>query len=170
MSQDTSLDGRFADLHVAIDVKTIKGPPPTNYRSWRWQMKTFAATDTLASVLRELRAEYNGIETRKMDLKRTISMLEERLDGGMGLPRDDQAGSERGPYTGMNLKPAITLVLDNASRPVTNRGVLALLQEGGWHSESANPGGLVNRALRDMRAQGRIVRTDRGFYTTRTRE
>ena len=133
-------------------------------------MKTFAATDTLARVLRELRTEYSGIEARKMDLKRAISVLEERLNGGMGLPREDQAGSERGPYASMKLKPAIMLLLDNAAGPVSNRGVLALLTEGGWHSESANPGGLVNRALRDLRAQERIVRTDRGFYSARTTE
>lgn len=127
-------------------------------------MHTFSATDTCAKALEELRLEYAGIEDRKVELKTAIRVLEARITGQMGLKLNEEAGNGRGPYAGMNLKPAILLVLQQAIGPLSNRDVRTRLEEGGWHSESKNPGGLVNRAIRTLKLNGDVVPHGRGLY------
>ena len=127
-------------------------------------MHTFSATDTCAKALEELRLEYAGIEDRKVELKTAIRVLEARITGQVGLKLNEEAGNGRGPYAGMTLKPAILLVFRQAIGPLSNRDVRSRLEEGGWHSEAKNPGGLVNRAIRSLKLDGEIVPQGRGFH------
>lgn len=150
--------GKYAskELHDAIQARLID-------RSTR---RTFQSTDSGSVILRRLREEAIEIDENQAEVNAAISALEKRIEGPAG--RIDEADVESGPYSRMGLKSAIIRVLEEARAPLPNHVIRERLEQGGWHTVSRNPGGLVNRALQELRARQAIVQVERGVHAVTT--
>ena len=124
--------------------------------------RTFQSTDPGSLILRRLREEAIEIDENQAEVHAAISALEKRIEGPAG--RVDEADTESGSYSRMGLKSAIIRVFEDAGEPLPNHVVRERLEQGGWHTVSRNPGGLVNRALQELRQRHAIVQVERGVH------